>query len=842
MKRISKVLAMLLAIAICLTTPLPNLTVNAVAVTTASGTCGTNVTWTLDSNGTLTISGSGKMGDYDIWFEDMCGPWEADKVKNVIIESGATNISPHAFSGCRYMTSIQIPDTVTQIGANAFASCYELTEIVIPSSVSDINGYWLFANCNKLTKITVDSNNAFYKDIDGVLFTKDGKELVCYPMGKAGVSYEIPEGVERIGDTAFMHSKLETVAIPNDVTTINQQAFAYCNKLKNIIIPEGVATIGDRAFDRCESLTDIIIPNTVTTINNEAFSACFNLTSITIPASVTSIGTGVFESCTSLVGIYVDANNAFYADADGILYDKNFTSLITYPAGRKSTDFAIPDGVTDIKEGSLSGLGGITVVNIPKSVKNIETYSLSGVGSLRAIVVDEANEYYTSVDGVLFNKDCTEIIYYPYCKSGESYTIPSGVERVAEGAFANSALASITIPNSVTSIGKFAFNYCRNLKKIEIPESVKSLGDGYSGCVFQGCSSLEEIIINNGVENIGDATFNHCTSLKKITIPDSVKTMGEYIFRGCTSLEEIKLSENIEHIYAGTFSECRGLKNITIPKNVKSISYSAFSYCPSLLNIFVDRDNSDYADFNGILFNKTYTELIYYPRGRVDRILSLIDGCLSIIESSFSGNTSLEEIEITDDVTNIGDEAFAGCTNLESVTVRHDRKSKDEGGVAPIALFAFDADPTLIGTNAFANCVNLKLAEIPEGITSIDSTAFTGCTSLETVKIYGMSTYIPDETIPSNVTIYGCNGSTAEEYATANGNRFVSLDVTTGDFTDDGKVTLDDAIYLLYHTFNPTGYPLGQSGDFTGDGNVTLEDAIYLLYHTFNPTGYPLDK
>ena len=283
---------------------------NAIAASAASsGNCGdsgSNVTWSLDDNGTLTISGSGKIEDYR---SDIDQPWYSNRsdITSVVIEPGVTSIGSQAFYECSNLTSITIPSGLTSIGEQAFGNCTGLTSITIPSGFISIGDYafWnctgltsitipssvtsigvnVFYNCTGLTDITVDSNNSSFCSESGVLFNKDKTTLIYYPLGKNDSSYTIPDGV----------------------TVIEQYAF-YCNsKLTSVTIPSGVTSIGEMAFRECSGLTSVIVPSSVTSIEYNAFWCCFNLI-IYIPGGIT-IGIDAFYSTAAKITYTVDSSN-----------------------------------------------------------------------------------------------------------------------------------------------------------------------------------------------------------------------------------------------------------------------------------------------------------------------------------------------------------------------------------------------------------------------------------------------------------------------------------------------------------------------------------------------------
>ncbi|MCD7861394.1 MAG: leucine-rich repeat domain-containing protein [Oscillospiraceae bacterium] len=360
----------------------------ALADDATSGTCGENVTWSLNTDtGVLTISGEGEMNNYAV----AGTPWYAYRysITMVVIEDGVTNIGSCAFYDCTELTSVTIPDSVI---------CY----------IHGING-WAFEGCSSLAEILVSAGNTTYSAEDGVLFDRDKMELMCYPAGKAEIAYEIPDSVASISDCAFEGcSSLTSVTIPDSVTSIGSWAFEGCSSLTSITIPSSVMSIENGVFAACDSLTEIPvsgenaaysaedgvlfnkdqtelvcypsgkttsvykIPESVTSIYTDAFRSCGNLTSVTIPDSVTSIGACAFFYCSSL------------------------------------TNVTIPASVTSIDSYAFSGCYSLTSVTISNSTVYIDSSAFGWCTSLtdvyysgseaewNAIEIGSNNDYLTS--------------------------------------------------------------------------------------------------------------------------------------------------------------------------------------------------------------------------------------------------------------------------------------------------------------------------------------------------------------------------------------------------------------------------------------------------------------
>ena len=314
------------------------------------------------------------------------------------------------------------------------------------------------------------------------------------------------------------------------VTRIGNLAFKNCTKITSIAIPDSVVYIGRSAFYNCTSLKSITIPDGVKEIGYAAFSECAGLVSVKIPDNVTKIGESAFINCANLIKIDVTAGNKYYSSANGVLFNKDKSEIICYPAGIKNVGYSIPDGVTVIRDRAFNKCISLNSITIPKSVQDIEIYSFFGCTSLEAINVAGSNKNYADVNGILFSKDKTKIVCYPANKKNMSYSIPVSVKVVGVGAFRDCIyLKGITIPDSVTNIEHHAFSNCKSLKSITIPDSITAI----EMATFIDCASLTGVKIPASVTSIGWGAFSNCTSLTKITIPAGVKTIADKALGYC---------------------------------------------------------------------------------------------------------------------------------------------------------------------------------------------------------------------------------------------------------------------------------------------------------------------
>src|SRR5574344_162567 len=356
---------------------------------------------------------------------------------------------------------------------------------------------------------------------------------------------------------------------------------------------------------------------------------------------------------------------------NGIHYSETSGSTVEVrPTPNKYTgDIVIPekvanDGVTYSVTSIIVAFNdctNLTSVTIPKSVTNI-TSAFGNCSSLTSINVDSANPIFCSDCGVLFNKDKTSVITFPGGYKG-GYSIPNSVTSIARYAFYKCAnLTSITIPNSVKSISEGAFSDCTGLTSITIPNTVTTIGQS----VFYNCTGLTSVTITNSVTSISRETFFGCKGLKSIVIPNSVTSIGINACSGCLELAPVILPDAITSIGDYAFNRCNSLTSITIPNSVTSIGNSAFSNCENLKSINVDNDNTKYSSENGILFNKDKDTIIVFPNG-ISSYFNVPNTVKSIGASAFCGCNSLTTIIIPNSIINIGSNAFQFCTGLADI-------------------------------------------------------------------------------------------------------------------------------------------------------------------------------
>jgi hypothetical protein len=424
---------------------------------------------------------------------------------NYSIPGSVTNISAYAFYGCVNLTDVTIPGSVTSIGDYAFyycsgltndgftngvisigdsayAYCSSLTSVNIPDGVTNI-GTGAFYLCNSLNSATIGN---------GVASITGGAFEDCYTLS----SFMFSTSVQSIGDYALSYcNSLTNVTIPDSVTNIGSYAFFQCPGLTSVIVPGSVTSIGGYAFCSCAGLTNATIANGVGSIGDSAYAFCTGLTNVLIPNSVTNLGEVPFAYSSSLRAITVGEQNSFYSSSNGVLFNKNQTTLLEYPGGIGGS-YTIPGSVTNIAYEAFEA-ASLTSVTIPKNVTTIGESAFS------------------------------------LCNSLTSASIGGGVTSFGAGAFQECAsLSSVTIADGVNSIGQVEFAICPLLTSVTIPDSVTNIQAG----AFEDCSALTSIIIPASVLSIGDSSFYNCTNLTGVYFEGNVPVADPTIFYGDTPI------------------------------------------------------------------------------------------------------------------------------------------------------------------------------------------------------------------------------------------------------------------------------------------------------------------
>lgn len=624
----------------------------------ASGDCGktgNDVTWTLDRDGVLTVSGTGEMADYDN-ADDV--PWHSylGMVTSVVIQSGVESVGKNAFQSCVNLASVTLParglksvgdvafyhcdaltsitypqapstpavtlpESVTDIGENAFGFC-ALTTFHIPAGVTTIGESVLY-KCAALTAITVSEENTAFLAADGILFNKDQTELIWYPAQKSLTEYTVPESVRRIANYAFNSCPtLNTVTFPTveggGLEEIGEYAFAY-SAVSTLTLPVSLTTVGDYAFYECTGLSDND-GHAVGTVNyggnRQQWSALvmgtgnYRLTNSSIifgdMQQDNVVASGECGSLGNNVSWSLNVEGEFRISGRGTMRDYRSADSVPWAAytdGETTTDLrpriltaTVSEGVANLGDYAFYDCEHLTAVHLPTTMKSIGSSD-------------------SAYSRVFYN--CV-------------------------------ALTDINLSaTAAASIGNYAFNGCAALASVTFPETLLTIG----GRAFLNCTALTAVTIPASVTSVGEWAFRGCTSLTAFTMAPLSRdasphytSLGAYVLADCAALTDVSFTENLTVLGDYALTRCAQLREVILPASVSGVGNCAFLSCPNLAAVNVSEQNQTYCTMNSMLMNKDQTYILYYPAGRNSSACSIPASVTSVAAFAFQDARILRDV------------------------------------------------------------------------------------------------------------------------------------------------------------------------------------------------------
>lgn len=632
------------------------------------------------------------------------------KLKSITLPENVTTIGKSVFENCLVLETVTFEDEskLTSLGGDAFKKCTALKQFTIPSGITTLDS-GLFDNCDSLTSIEIPKS--ITKINNNIFANCDNLETITFENGFAPTSFG--------SGFATGCKKLNNVVLPESITVIPDSTFNGCTELSNITMKGAVTTIGQNAFSQCPALVSITLPDSLETIKDNAFKQSTGLKEITIPAKVTSIPMGAFYGCTDLSKITFKDSSKITSIGKEAFRDCKSLSSFTVPANVTTLDVSLFE--------SCIALSSVTFEST-NTITTIKDYAFYKCSSLESITLP------TTISTI-------PLQCFLGCSKLKSLTIPEGVTTINNNAFENcTSLEEVFLPDSLLKIGTNTFRQCSALKDIAIPSAITSLENN----TFYGCSKLESITIPANITTLKEGVFQNCTALESVTYTDGSKitSLGKNTFDGCTSLKIAPIPSGITTLDSKTFANCDSLTQVVIPKNITKVNDEAFRDCDLLSEVSFEEGSQvttiPYAFLYGTPMLKSF----------------VLPSSVTTISNYILQNSGLKEITIPKSVTSIDQNAFKNAGNLEAINVEtgntvyyseegvlykysdNTMQKKDDDPVffRPAASTALPKNLTVLTTDYFRNNKSIKNIVIPARITSIESYAFEGCTSLETVS------------------------------------------------------------------------------------------------------------
>ncbi len=781
------------------------------------------ISWSYDSDTkVLTIEGTGAIPDYASYTDV---PWASVREDIVYVElgEGITSVGKSSFYGSSKLESVSLPDTLTSIGATAFAYCPALKEMHIGKNISSI-GLGAFCNDTMIDAITVADESSYFCSVDGVLYNKNKTNLIAYPAGKPGSSFSIPESVTTIDMFAFFGNPyLESVNIELNVYEIGAYGFAYTPNLTKVYFSgtqkmwESVL-MGENAFEGAGSSADgcyvfyygdvassysgdcgegltwtLDVSSGVLLLDGEGEMFDYEatkvpwmkvreyITSVHIGKDVTALSDAPFPYCTMIEEFVVHSDNPSYTTQSGVLFSKDMTVLVAYPANKTGNTYTIPDTVGIIESYAFSDNEYLTQIDIPLNIYEIKDHAFVYAIHLSTINYEGPQRMWDGIElgkylylgtgtdteageATIYFGTTVEPTYSGKCGDNLTWTIDTTACTLTisgEGEmydYKDTILPwwryryfaiTLNIGNGVTKLGDWAFRNMNPIAIVKFADSstLETIGEG----AFYGCASLAIITLPNCIVNIEDYAFALCSSLSALLLPTMTKKIGAYAFYGCQTLGSLTIYANVKSIGEYAFANCYALQYMLY--SGPAIEWSMISkgenwdqnaganttkgkYTLSCSGSGPDTDTPTFGECGeSAVWNFDYAtgKLIVSGTGAISDYRAVISPPPWEVWEDY-----ILSVEVLEGIETIGDDAFCLLRNIKTIKLASSVKEIKSGAISicdSLTDVYLSEGLLTIGPGAFSSCKSLEIINIPASVTSIDSSAFSDCRALTDIHV-----------------------------------------------------------------------------------------------------------
>ena len=685
-----------------------------------------------------------------------------ENLTNVSIPESVETIEPYAFQDCKNLKSIIIPDNVAKIDTAAFLRCEKISEIYLPQNLRAIS-YGLFCNCENLTNVSIPESvetiepYAFQdcKNLKSIIIPDNVAKIDTAAFLRCEKISEIylPKNLKAISCGLFMGCKnLKNIVLPNDIKEIFNNAFAYCTSLETIKLPDEITRIPRGLFYQCSNLKTLTIPESVDIISAGAFENCENLKSIKLPSKISAIGIGMFRNCKKLQSITLpkgitQISSSMFENCESlseIIIPNGVTQIWSsaFVNCKKLSSIYLPESVEKIDSAAFFNCVNLKRINLPKNLTTIGRYAFAKCNNVKDVTIETNN--FCLDKGFLYSADSTQLVYcFSAITMNGSYDFPKKLRTISDYAFAYCNHTSFNFSKSnIEYIGKYAFEGNTDLESIILPPNISIISDH----LFEGCRKLQNIEVPEKVYSIGKEAFKECNNLKSITIPKNVMFIEDNTFAGCIRLSTINSKATYPPILGSNvfndIPENAVLK--TEETNLKNYANSDWNKYFKISLPIVELKVEELADFLSRHYNQdTINLVITNPTNEnIKTVGDIIKNSSQKFNLTLRGNPSftvipkecfgyfdnipandaLKSIVIPESVEKIDDYAFRNCTSLNKVEMSSGIKE--------------------IGHEAFFNCQLLKNIFLPENNLVLGKRIFALCNKNFKVKF--------DNQIPQN--------------------------------------------------------------------------------------------